>query len=165
MKLPPPEVLATWPVPNYIDPEVRGPGLIITQIVLLSIAMIFIAARLYTRIVLVRSFGMDDVLIVVALPPAIALAAISIIANLKYGWNRHVWDLPLDDISIGKKFAMITQVLAAFTANATRWSVVWFLRRLFKGTGSWISPTLDGLLVFITLMWPLFIFLDIFQCQ
>jgi hypothetical protein len=67
MRLPPPEVLATWPIPNYVDPPTRGNGALIVNIVCLSFAFVVTLLRLYTRLKITYSPGLDDVLIVIAL--------------------------------------------------------------------------------------------------
>lgn len=66
MRLPPASVLASWPAPNYVDPVRRGPAGQIVSIVLAVAAAVVLAMRMYTRLRVVRSFGLDDVLILVA---------------------------------------------------------------------------------------------------
>jgi hypothetical protein len=67
MRLPPPEVLATWPTPDYVDPHTRGNGALIVNIVCLSFGFVITLLRLYTRLKITYSPGLDDVLIVIAL--------------------------------------------------------------------------------------------------
>lgn len=62
-----PEILATHPTPNYIDPETRGPGLLICNAVLFALAFVFVAARVYTRTHVSGGFGLDDLFIVAAI--------------------------------------------------------------------------------------------------
>jgi hypothetical protein len=64
MRLPPPEVRATWPKPNYVDPETRGPALIIVELTILPLALLTLALRLYARVVLLKNGGWDDWLMV-----------------------------------------------------------------------------------------------------
>lgn len=66
MKLAPASVLASWPAPNYHDPVRRGPTGQIVSIILAVVAAVVLAMRMYTRLRVVRSFGLDDVLILVA---------------------------------------------------------------------------------------------------
>jgi hypothetical protein len=66
MRFPPPEVLATFPKPNYVDPVERGPGLMIVELTLLPIAVICVALRLWVRIGWLRKGWWDDWLMVVA---------------------------------------------------------------------------------------------------
>ena len=49
MKVAPPEVKATWPKPNYVNPETRGPALFIVEVTILPPALIVLLLRLYVR--------------------------------------------------------------------------------------------------------------------
>ena len=60
MRLPPPEVVATWPPPNYINPVTRGPTLIIVELITLAISLISLGLRLYVRIKLFGRIELDD---------------------------------------------------------------------------------------------------------
>lgn len=66
MRLPPPEVLATWPKPNYVNPQTRGPALMIVELITLPIALLCLGLRLYVRIGIMRQTDWDDWLMVVA---------------------------------------------------------------------------------------------------
>lgn len=66
MRVPPPEVKATWPAPNYVDPETRGPALLIVEVTILPIALVVLLLRLYVRCILLKNSGWDDWLMVVA---------------------------------------------------------------------------------------------------
>ena len=88
MQLPPVDVLLGWPTPNYIDPETRGPALLIVNSILIAITILVVIARLYTRIVIKRWFGIDDVFILIALLFTCGLCAVVLLANLRYGWDR-----------------------------------------------------------------------------
>jgi hypothetical protein len=66
MRFPPPEVMASWPVPNYKDPVTRGPALMIVELTILPVALICVALRLWVRIRWLRKSWWDDWLMVVA---------------------------------------------------------------------------------------------------
>jgi hypothetical protein len=59
-------VLLSWPKPNYVDPIRRGPALVIVNSVLLPIAIVVVGLRLYTRLFIIRSAGLDDLFIALA---------------------------------------------------------------------------------------------------
>lgn len=67
MRSPPPEVMATWPTPNYDDPETRGPALLIVELTIMPIAVLSLLARLYVRFFKVQKSGLDDWLMVAAM--------------------------------------------------------------------------------------------------
>jgi hypothetical protein len=90
MQLPPVDVLLSWPTPNYEDPVTRGPALVIVNSIFVALAVSTVAARLYTRIVIKRWFGIDDIFILLALLFTLGLTAVVLLANQRYGWDRYV---------------------------------------------------------------------------
>lgn len=63
----PPNVILSWPTPNYTNPTTRGNALLIVNVAFISIAITVVGLRLYTRIWIKRWFGTDDAFIVLAL--------------------------------------------------------------------------------------------------
>lgn len=64
---PPLEVIASWPAPNYINPEGRGTVTSNLAYVLSPITFFIYFARLWVRFFLQRNAGIDDWLMVAAL--------------------------------------------------------------------------------------------------
>lgn len=64
MRRPPLSVIATWPAPNYENPDTRGPALLITESIFLALAWIILSLRLYVRIFILRKPWWDDWLMV-----------------------------------------------------------------------------------------------------
>jgi len=60
------DVISSWPVPNYVDPERRGPALVIINSILLPVSLAVVGLRLYTRLRIAHSAGLDDVFIALA---------------------------------------------------------------------------------------------------
>lgn len=60
------QAVASWPPPNYVDPVTRGDGIVIASAVFGSLATIAIALRAYSRMCITRTFGSDDVLVLLA---------------------------------------------------------------------------------------------------
>lgn len=67
MRLPPADVLLSWPPPNYNNPVTRGDALVVINYIFAAITVITVGLRLYTRTVIKRWFGIDDVFIILAL--------------------------------------------------------------------------------------------------
>lgn len=67
MRTPPPSVIDSWPEPNYVNPETRGPRLLITQLIFVPLALLVLLARLYVRIFVVRRAGWDDWMMAMAM--------------------------------------------------------------------------------------------------
>jgi hypothetical protein len=80
MKLPPAAVLASFPLPNYTNPKTRGESLIIVNAVFLGLTTLVVILRLFTRLVVRRWFGWDDVFIVLAFVSAFSF-------HLLFNWT------------------------------------------------------------------------------
>jgi putative effector of murein hydrolase len=66
MRFPPPEVIATWPRPNYKNPVNRGPTLMIVELTILPLALVCLGLRLYVRMHVIKKSWWDDWLMVAA---------------------------------------------------------------------------------------------------
>lgn len=64
---PPAEVVASWPPPNYINPETKGKELLIVVIFFCILAILVVSLRLWTRLCVQGHAGLDDVLITLAM--------------------------------------------------------------------------------------------------
>lgn len=67
MQIPPANVLASWPTPNYVNPVTRGPTNTIMNLIFFPILLFVVGLRIYTRVRVSRSFGLDDALILAAM--------------------------------------------------------------------------------------------------
>ncbi|PGG98810.1 hypothetical protein GX51_06606 [Blastomyces parvus] len=151
----PPEIRATWPAPNYENPETRGPGLIITVLLFHIIGTLMVALRCYTRTRITFSFGVDDVWILVTMIPSSGLAACVLTANINYGWDRHIWDLEAHKFKPGMQLATSCYVLFALATSTTKLSLLAFYRRLLSPhshkTYRWVILSLEILSTIVTL--------------
>lgn len=59
--------MMAWPAPNFIDPETRGHGVLILNVVLFSVALCLAGLRIFTRTILRGGYGADDTFILIAL--------------------------------------------------------------------------------------------------
>ena len=66
MRFPPPEVIASWPIPNYAHPVNRGLILLIVEFIILPISLICVGLRLYVSYFMVWKKRWDDRLMVAA---------------------------------------------------------------------------------------------------
>lgn len=73
MRVPPLEVVfKTWPTPNYENPQTQGPALLIVNGVFMTLVLLAMVGRLYSRICIQRWFGVDDAMMVLAFVSAAA---------------------------------------------------------------------------------------------
>jgi hypothetical protein len=166
MKLPPAAVMASWPTPNYIDPPTRGHGVLIVNVVCLSLAFVVVSLRLYTRIRITYSAGVDDFLIVIGLIFSIAMAVVTSIATEKWGMNRHIWDIEILSLATVQKYNLCFQIMFSMASCFTKISLLWFCRRLIgKGHFALYNWAFILSMVFVALSSGLFTIISIFQCS
>ncbi|KFY12264.1 hypothetical protein V492_03982 [Pseudogymnoascus sp. VKM F-4246] len=83
------EAFLAWPKPNYVDPETKGNQLLIVTI----ISTILLLASVIARI------------------PTVGIAGLLILTETKFRWFRHIWDVPLDEIT-GRQY--VSEELASY---------------------------------------------------
>jgi hypothetical protein len=167
MQLPPEAVMAQWPTPNYIDPQTRGHGAMIVNIVTMSLAFVVVLLRLYTRLRITYSAGIDDILITIGLVFGIAMAVITSIATESWGWDRHIWDVPTSWLPTAQKLNLCFQITFSVSSSITKISLMWFCRRLLgagKGNFRVYNWAFILSMLFVALACITFTLLSIFQC-
>jgi hypothetical protein len=117
-------------MPNYDNPVTRGHGVLIGNIAISSLSTLAVGLRLYTRIHITRTLGLDDAFSVLGLGTAIAMCIVQCISIEHFGWNRHVWDIPLPAITDGTRLNIISMLLFGFSSTFIRVSLLWFFFRL-----------------------------------
>ncbi|KAE8443820.1 hypothetical protein EG329_001327 [Mollisiaceae sp. DMI_Dod_QoI] len=165
MQEPPESVLKSFPKPNYVNPETRGNSNIILNIVLFTLLIWFISLRIFTRTSLKCVFGADDVCILLAVIPTTIFFIISILADAKYLWIRHAYDIPVDNVPTGLKMVLGAQLAFALACTLTKLSMLMLVRRLLSSsTIFWRRVTLLGIIVVAT-QGSVFCITVIFQCR
>jgi len=87
--MPPLDLIASWPTPNYVDPVMRGPANIIITLIFFPLVLLIVGVRIYTRLRISRSFGADDWLILLCLVCASHLPCrIQLRDLVAYNWLR-----------------------------------------------------------------------------
>jgi hypothetical protein len=96
----------------------------------------------------------------------VALGVTVILANTRYYWDRHVWDIPLTALPNAGKIAMAAKVLFTFASTFTRISLLCFYYRLVRDSGlRWFNWCLHSGMTFVVLVGIAFVFLSIIQCM
>ncbi|ETS80597.1 hypothetical protein PFICI_08126 [Pestalotiopsis fici W106-1] len=157
---------ASWPEPNYINPETRGPAAKIVGCILISLASIVIFLRMWTRQFISKSFGLDDILIVFSYVPATVYAIISLSSEVFLQGNRHIWDVEPRFFSPSLQTSLAELILFDLATNATKLSMLATISRFTtssvskkKNTVVLIMATVISLDAFI------FLVVVIFQCS
>ncbi|RYC59125.1 hypothetical protein CHU98_g7078 [Xylaria longipes] len=142
MRIPPIEVVASWPRPNYIDPESRAPVGKIIGSILLGLVTVILAIRLYSRKRLTNGFGLDDMFICLAYVPATAFTVAGISTQL------------------------IILFLFDLATSLTKLSMLAMVRRLTTASSNKIEgAAVLFLAALITTNCFIFIIVEIFQCR
>ncbi|KAK6338572.1 hypothetical protein TWF730_002635 [Orbilia blumenaviensis] len=128
---PPPEVLASWPKPNYINPENQTAVLIGIEVTLCVITAIVMGLRLYSRGILTKSIGSDDWLMTGALFCAIGLTIANCLAP-QWGWGVHLYDFKPEWLVPARKLAIATEFLFVPCVGLTKLSILVFYHRVFS---------------------------------
>lgn len=164
MQLPSPEILASWPVPDYDSPITRGYGVIIVTSILLPLVLSIIFIRLYTRLVMSKTFGLDDWLILAAMLPSTTFAILAILAERKFHFNRHIWDVPFNRVTFGLQYVIITQIVFTLGQTLTKCSMLALYYRILSSGRRFKIITIAASII-IAAQGLVFIIVTIFQCR
>ncbi|KAH8821450.1 hypothetical protein F5884DRAFT_87245 [Xylogone sp. PMI_703] len=129
---------------------------------LVFLAVLITALRCYTRIVLVKAFGLDDWLMLLSLAFYIVFMCWGI-RGKTIDFGKPTAEIPLTDIPkalFSFYFAEIFYILTTFTLKL---SLAAFLLRIIKVRAQVIA--VHVMLVLITILSIIFFFMTIFQCQ
>ncbi|TKA78707.1 hypothetical protein B0A49_02522 [Cryomyces minteri] len=159
-------VVLTFPLPNYQHPQTRGGALVVVNFIFIILVLLAVGLRFYTRIAVKRWFGSDDVWIGLALLMTIGMTAVVLLANTRYGWNRHVWDIPVDLLTNSGIIAFVAKIAFTLAATFTRISLLCFYYRLIKdGSVKWFKRLLHVSVAFVVSVCIVFLALTIWQCS
>ncbi|KAH8731068.1 hypothetical protein GQ44DRAFT_699292 [Phaeosphaeriaceae sp. PMI808] len=124
MRSPPPEIRKTWPKPNYVNPVTRGSTLMAVELTLLPIAMVVVFLRMWVRVGWLKKAWYDDYLMLLAMVFSIGTTVLVIMATQLYGWDRHVWDAPLQMLITGRKASLAGQTLFVLASSTVKMSIL-----------------------------------------
>ncbi|KAF3799355.1 hypothetical protein GCG54_00001397 [Colletotrichum gloeosporioides] len=160
MRFPPLEVVKSWPPPNHIDPEERGPALLIIESISLSIALICLLLRLYVRVFMMRKSWWDDWLMVGAAIFSISVTVCVILATQVYGWNLHIWDTTFAQRIQGRQISIVGQTLFVFASGLSKLSILTSYLRIAplgstfqRVTQVTIGAVLALIVIFLMVLW------------
>ncbi|OQD79502.1 hypothetical protein PENANT_c049G00090 [Penicillium antarcticum] len=83
---------------NFVDPPYIGTKFLVVNCVFLPLAAVALFVRTWTRLFIVRSFGSDDYLMIIALLLSCVLTAVTL-EMLNWGLGKHMWDVPIQYVS------------------------------------------------------------------
>ena len=109
-----------------------GPKALAVMYSLTFVVLLFTALRIYTRIAVVQSYGLDDHVYVFAFI-LLLLYTVFIHIAATHGFGQNMWDvMPQSDISAAVLNCCIAQTFAVIGMAVAKWSLGLFLLRLVK---------------------------------
>ncbi|KAL0932154.1 uncharacterized protein CTRU02_213106 [Colletotrichum truncatum] len=142
--------------------ENRGPELLGVNIFFVTTAIIATALRCYVRAFLVKAFGRDDWLMVLALAFFTAYSSFSI-AGVHYGTGRHFKDLTVENIQSAMQCWWYCYLFYALSMITSKMSIAYFLLRIATTKAhQWVIYTA---MFFTVLSGVVFFFVTLFQCM
>jgi hypothetical protein len=85
----PPEVIKSWPRPNYVDPQTHDWTGSIIVIVMFVLSVAVYAARIWARLVVAKNAGLDDIIISLAMLPLVGMTIAVVL-------GKYMLDLPFE---------------------------------------------------------------------
>ncbi|KAG6004491.1 hypothetical protein E4U54_000531 [Claviceps lovelessii] len=107
----------------------RGPELLSVNILFCIVAGVTVLARCYTRAVLVKAFGLDDWMMILATIFFFAYATSSNL-GVRHGTGQHMKDLQMADTSQAMMYWWFCYLFFSLTMIACKLSFAWFLLRI-----------------------------------
>ncbi|KAH0022457.1 hypothetical protein KCU78_g5758, partial [Aureobasidium melanogenum] len=165
MQLPPARVLANWPTPNYENPPTQGLPLVIVNVIFMALISLAVPLRLYGRYTNKGRLGWDDFNMAIAYIFGMALGIVVILANVRYQWNRHLWDVEFTMFQSASIVALASKLLFSLAGSFARASLICFYFRLIKDTGhSIFKYVLWTAFVYNIAIGVTFVILAVFLC-
>ncbi|ELR01652.1 hypothetical protein GMDG_00028 [Pseudogymnoascus destructans 20631-21] len=152
--------------PNYTDPETKGNQLLVVTIISTILAIASVLARVWVRIGYQQQFGADDVMLVLCIVPTVGIAGLLILTETKFRWFRHIWDVPLDEITGRQYHNWIVQLLFVISTTFSKLSAVLLYKRVIAGVS---RPAflyiINAAIAAQTLYGVAFVLLLVLQCR
>ncbi|KAL2829346.1 hypothetical protein BJY01DRAFT_255041 [Aspergillus pseudoustus] len=129
------EIVGAMPPPDGVDPDFSltrtsiQEKFILTYAMTLGIAILLLLMRLYTRLFIVKSFGLDDWAVIASTLFSIAFFALCFVA-MKYGFGRHLWNVPATSLPTYLKLLIPIVVTYCWAPFMTKFSILILYHRL-----------------------------------
>ncbi|PVH68748.1 hypothetical protein DL98DRAFT_474508 [Cadophora sp. DSE1049] len=141
--------------PEYIR-ESRVSQILAGSIAPAVIASIFVLARLYSRLIIIKSFGADDYWIGISWVASLALTVLNCVF-VHYGSGHHSMLQTKADGILTIKLAFVTRIFYNFVLGTTKIGICAFYLRIFSDQWSrYLSFALSGFIGLYTLFFVIF---------
>ncbi|KAF2134719.1 integral membrane protein [Dothidotthia symphoricarpi CBS 119687] len=126
---PPPEVVASWPNPNFVSPATHSYATVVLLAVFGPLTLLAVFARIWARAVIQRKSGLDDWVMLASLVPTTALLIAVGIGNQRL-FNRHIWDYHSSEFIEQRKLTMANEAAYVLSSGMIKASILLFYRRM-----------------------------------
>ncbi|KAH7633885.1 major facilitator superfamily domain-containing protein [Sordaria sp. MPI-SDFR-AT-0083] len=141
----------------------RGPAVFVVTTVTICLATLFVAARMVSRIGIVRRVGWDDYIIVLAWLISMFLS-LTIAMATKRGLGRHDVNIDHQHQAGLRMCEYVFSILYNPALMATKTSILVFYLRLAKNTQKILRMASWAVLVVVNVAGTILTFMNIFQC-
>ncbi|KAI0184773.1 hypothetical protein EV127DRAFT_224571 [Xylaria flabelliformis] len=140
----------------------RGPQVFAVCVALLAASVVTIVLRIYTRLVIVKAWGLDDWFMSFA-AISFTLFCSAAITGVHYGTGRHFEDLTTEDIEEAMKYWWFCYLWYCVTMIASKISIGVFLLRL-------TVSKMHHYIIYVVMLFTVasgivFFFVTLFQCN
>ncbi|KAH9434614.1 hypothetical protein MCOR02_006609 [Pyricularia oryzae] len=149
-------------VNHALDGESRVAEIYSAVIICLIAVTVVVLARIYTRLFVVRTFGLDDWTAAISLPFTVACGVV-VGVNIKYGSGRHIWTVSIDDQRQYLINFYLSIVLYNISLLFTKASFLLQYYRVLATTKA-MKRLYMGFFIAIVFVYIVFLFLAIFPC-
>lgn len=144
-----------------LDHNPRGRQAVVISSVFTALAFVIVALRLYARFFLVRSPGIEDYGIILAMMCSIGLT-ICIGFQARYGMGQHIADLDPDTMRKSLQAFWVSLIVYYLSLGLTKGSMLLQYRRVFTTKRFWIGNYAVMAVVVCYTIWT--VFSSIFAC-
>ncbi|RDW74238.1 hypothetical protein BP5796_07680 [Coleophoma crateriformis] len=144
------------------DLSPHGYSFFVFSIVTPIIASLAVFVRVYTRLYISKSFGVDDIMLLVCLFLFIGVSATGVAISL-YGFGSHQDDISIDDLIIQLKYMYAEGIFFCLCLIAMRLSLCWLFLRFTSAP--WQRAMLYGVAIISIIVNLVNLFrLNVFYC-
>ncbi|TLD34217.1 hypothetical protein PspLS_00169, partial [Pyricularia sp. CBS 133598] len=141
----------------------RGPQILAVAIPLVAVATVFVAARLYTKVVIKKLVYCEDYIIVVSNLMLWVELGLYFVA-VRHGEGRHIWTLSEEELEAARMWFIIASVPGVTALGLPKIAIALMLNRILFAT-KWLTTASWFFSGITTVNFIVVIFLLVFQCS
>ncbi|KAK6337161.1 hypothetical protein TWF718_009945 [Orbilia javanica] len=148
---------------DYVEHN-RQLSMYIIDIVFFVLAVVMVAMRIYTRVFIIRRFGLDDWCIVMALISVAAFTALQFCFLIYGGVGYHIWDVTPEQLNYCFKFIYFHLIGYTWSITLIKMSILFLYERIIPKNHA-MRKVLTGFMIFQIVYFFVCELTFIFQCN